>query len=307
MVQETADALAFYPIRTLSALTGVNARTIRAWERRYELLTPFRTDSGHRLYTDEHVNTIKEVVRLLEQGVPISRVKPLLNQPEALKIHGDETRLASQESEWKTFKDELIDATQKQALPAIEKTCRQVLERYPFDVVLRYLLVPTRNELKTRYPASTCSLFDFILTEKLLHRLVTHFPAEAQAKVLVCSDRERDMSVEYLSYCWALAGQKLMPVPFSLSLEAFFSSNHHADAILFYFHCVEFKASIWPRIKQFAENASVPLFAAGIFDQETLAFLRNLGVVPLSDDARKSAILMSDILQADPTFAHPTA
>lgn len=38
-----------YPIRTVSDLTGVNATTLRAWERRYGLIKPLRTDTGHRL------------------------------------------------------------------------------------------------------------------------------------------------------------------------------------------------------------------------------------------------------------------
>ncbi|HET8706654.1 MAG TPA: MerR family transcriptional regulator, partial [Pseudomonadales bacterium] len=205
------ESLAFYPIRTLSALTGVNARTIRAWERRYELLTPFRTDSGHRLYTDEHVKTIKEVVRLLEQGVPISRVKPLLNQPAALKIHGEESRLMKHESEWPAFRETLVAATLKRDLHGMEKTCREVLERYPFDVVLRYLLIPTRNELLTQHSAEYYSLFDFILAEKLLHKIVSNFPADAIAKILVASNRPSAVGVEFLSFCWALASQKMMP------------------------------------------------------------------------------------------------
>lgn len=299
MLQEAPDSLAFYPIRTLSALTGVNARTIRAWERRYELLTPFRTESGHRLYTDEHVNTIKEVVRLLEQGVPISRVKPLINQPAALKVHSEETRNVAHESEWPAFKQELIDATLQQDVAHIEKTCRAVLERYPFDVVLRYLLIPARNELLTQHAPMLCSLFDFILAEKLLHKIVTNYPAGAIAKVVVCSDRERDMSVEYLSFCWALVGQNMTPLPFTFPVEQLLSSKQNDNAILFYVHNVDIKSPIWSRLKLFAQNAAVPIFVAGIFDQEMLAFLRNLGVVPLPEEARKSAILMADMLALD--------
>ncbi|BBP46786.1 hypothetical protein THMIRHAS_21590 [Thiosulfatimonas sediminis] len=71
---------ALYPIREVSRLTGVNAITLRAWERRYGLIEPVRTDSGHRLYTDEHVQAIKCAVELSQQGVPISQVKSVLDQ-----------------------------------------------------------------------------------------------------------------------------------------------------------------------------------------------------------------------------------
>jgi DNA-binding transcriptional MerR regulator len=68
-----------YPIREVSRLTGVNAITLRAWERRYGLFEPVRSESGHRLFTQENIERIKKAVALTEQGVPISQVKKLLD------------------------------------------------------------------------------------------------------------------------------------------------------------------------------------------------------------------------------------
>lgn len=90
-----------YPIREVSRLTGVNAITLRAWERRYGLVEPVRTPSGHRLYTYKHILRLKEALKLTEQGVPISRVKRLLDKaakqqydekfpPEKKVLHGAE-------------------------------------------------------------------------------------------------------------------------------------------------------------------------------------------------------------------------
>ncbi|MDG6773817.1 MerR family transcriptional regulator [Thiomicrorhabdus sp. ZW0627] len=72
-----------YPIREVSRLTGVNSITLRAWERRYKLIDPVRTPSGHRLYTQAHIERINAAVKLTEQGVPISRVKNLLEKATA--------------------------------------------------------------------------------------------------------------------------------------------------------------------------------------------------------------------------------
>jgi DNA-binding transcriptional MerR regulator len=71
---------ALYPIREVSNLTGVNAITLRAWERRYGLIEPVRTDGGHRLYTQGNIEQIKAAVALTEQGVAISQVKALLDE-----------------------------------------------------------------------------------------------------------------------------------------------------------------------------------------------------------------------------------
>src|SRR5690606_12859035 len=63
-----------YPIRTVSALTGINPITLRTWERRYHLIEPVRTPKGHRLYTKEHIAMLSRVVELLDRGIPISRI-----------------------------------------------------------------------------------------------------------------------------------------------------------------------------------------------------------------------------------------
>ncbi|EMJ5853212.1 TPA: MerR family transcriptional regulator, partial [Klebsiella aerogenes] len=44
-----------YSIGEFSRLCGINATTLRAWQRRYGLLKPERTDGGHRLYNDDDV------------------------------------------------------------------------------------------------------------------------------------------------------------------------------------------------------------------------------------------------------------
>jgi methanogenic corrinoid protein MtbC1 len=66
---EHLDAGPRIRIGELSRRTGVRADTLRAWERRYGLLEPMRSDGGFRLYgpLDEHrVRTMSE---LLESGL----------------------------------------------------------------------------------------------------------------------------------------------------------------------------------------------------------------------------------------------
>ena len=68
------------PIRTVSSLTGVNSVTLRAWERRYDLVKPIRTPKGHRLYTMAHVDLINQVVALLDNGMSIGQVRQVLGE-----------------------------------------------------------------------------------------------------------------------------------------------------------------------------------------------------------------------------------
>ncbi|QEY58448.1 MerR family transcriptional regulator [Pseudomonas sp. C27(2019)] len=78
-MSDTIEQNALYPIREVARLTGVNPITLRAWERRYNLIEPVRTESGHRLYTQEHIDFLHETLRLMDEGVPISRVKSVIS------------------------------------------------------------------------------------------------------------------------------------------------------------------------------------------------------------------------------------
>jgi MerR family transcriptional regulator, light-induced transcriptional regulator len=48
--------------------TGIAVPTLRAWERRYGLLDPDRTEGGHRLYGDADIERVRAMTRLLDDG-----------------------------------------------------------------------------------------------------------------------------------------------------------------------------------------------------------------------------------------------
>ena len=76
---DTVSTEQHFPIRELSARTQVNTVTIRAWERRYGLLKPRRTEKGHRLYSENDVQRVEKILELVARGVPLSKVKQLID------------------------------------------------------------------------------------------------------------------------------------------------------------------------------------------------------------------------------------
>ncbi len=76
--------LGLYPIRTVSRLTGVPPVTLRAWERRYRLLTPTRTEKGHRLYTEADIERVRQVLALMDRGNPASHCREASLRPAQL-------------------------------------------------------------------------------------------------------------------------------------------------------------------------------------------------------------------------------
>ena len=47
-----------YNMKMVSKMVGIPSVTLRAWERRYAVLTPGRSESGHRLYSDEDIEDL---------------------------------------------------------------------------------------------------------------------------------------------------------------------------------------------------------------------------------------------------------
>ena len=57
-----------YSIKQASIRSGVSVPLIRAWERRYGVVSPRRTPSGYRLYDDGAIATLLRVRELIESG-----------------------------------------------------------------------------------------------------------------------------------------------------------------------------------------------------------------------------------------------
>lgn len=61
-----------YTIKVLSERTGVRPVTLRAWERRYDLLDPNRLDNNYRLYSERDIQVIRWITHRLVEGLSIS-------------------------------------------------------------------------------------------------------------------------------------------------------------------------------------------------------------------------------------------
>lgn len=59
-------------IKVVCARTGIRAVTLRAWERRYQLLTPHRTGGNYRLYSEQDVAVLRWLKARVDQGQSIS-------------------------------------------------------------------------------------------------------------------------------------------------------------------------------------------------------------------------------------------
>jgi MerR family transcriptional regulator, light-induced transcriptional regulator len=63
-----------YTIKTVCSETGIRAVTLRAWERRYALLTPRRGENQYRRYSQQDIAVLRWIKAKVDSGTPISLV-----------------------------------------------------------------------------------------------------------------------------------------------------------------------------------------------------------------------------------------
>ncbi|UVL25119.1 MerR family transcriptional regulator [Pseudomonas donghuensis] len=135
---------ALLPIREVTRLTGVNPVTLRAWERRYGLIVPQRTGKGHRLYSQDDVQCIRQILTWLNCGVAVSQVRSLLEAaPSAAQ--------APPGSDWQTLREQLTEAIGALAERRLEQHLNQAMALYPPATLCQQLLMPLLADLELRW------------------------------------------------------------------------------------------------------------------------------------------------------------
>jgi MerR family transcriptional regulator, light-induced transcriptional regulator len=78
-----------YSIKDLEQLSGIKAHTLRIWEQRYNFISPKRTDTNIRYYSDEDLKLVLNISLLKDNGYKISKILKMTDEQlrdEALKL-----------------------------------------------------------------------------------------------------------------------------------------------------------------------------------------------------------------------------
>ena len=77
-----------YTIKHAAALTGVPEATLRAWERRYAVVSPHRTAAGYRLYDEDQLDVLRTMQERTRPRVPVAGM-PGVTVPVSMTIGAD--------------------------------------------------------------------------------------------------------------------------------------------------------------------------------------------------------------------------
>lgn len=190
-----------FPIREVARLTRVNPVTLRAWERRYGLIQPTRTESGHRLYSMADIDRVRSILGWIERGVAVSKVGKILARTAPLQTlsHIIPNELVQADyTQWQQQVQAVVSAFDEVQL---EHVYGQIFSSYPLTVVFQDILLPLWKQLLQRHDAfgqtSEWLFLDGFLRSRVLQRLLLVRVMQPR-RVIVCALDDQCRELELL-------------------------------------------------------------------------------------------------------------
>lgn len=209
------DSLAqdeLFPIREVSRLTGINPITLRAWERRYGLIRPTRTLSGHRLYSRADIEQVRSIQIWIQRGIPVSKVSDVLSRTRARPVLHTAIDLPGRSQDcWETQLTQALDAFDG---PALERIYGQLLNIWPIAQVFVEILLPLWQSLRRDTEAfggtSQWLFFDSFLRARAQLRLQLGQAQPPEALVLLAALPGQCLELELLVQGLLLSNEDLV-------------------------------------------------------------------------------------------------
>lgn len=128
--------MTLYSIGDVAERCGINPVTLRAWQRRYGLIKPQRTEGGHRLFDEDDIQRIEEIKRWIGSGVPVGKVKALL-EGENININDG----------WSTLQEETMTTLRLVRPSKLRVKIATMGRENPAEALIDHVFIPIRQRL----------------------------------------------------------------------------------------------------------------------------------------------------------------
>jgi DNA-binding transcriptional MerR regulator len=301
--EKAVAAGSFLPIRTVANLTGINPVTLRAWERRYNLITPRRTPKGHRLYTKDDVELIKQVLDLLDQGISISQVKPLLEQSPGQQ---QGTSFAETADVWKDYQLKMLRAVEKFDEHVLDNTYNDALSLYPIDVVNQRLVSPLLRIIGERWKEREAGIaeehfFSVYLRNKLGSR-IHHLNQRSSGPLLIlaCLPGEyHEIGLLLFALATVNFGYRVLVLGSNTPLEQLPEVLHQQSCagIVLSGSARPTRSLFDGELSELVKNSAVPVFIGGKTAAKHQQKIEAAGAICLGESISAGLRLMSPLLK----------
>ena len=106
LIKQMEDQMYKYPIKVVSQMTGLSVFVIRAWEKRYNVVTPERTETNRRLYSEDDIEKLKLLNNAINLGHNIGGIANLsVSELRSILEHKHVTSSSTSELSKENFSD----------------------------------------------------------------------------------------------------------------------------------------------------------------------------------------------------------
>jgi len=180
------DNTPVFTIKTVVQEIGIPPATLRAWERRYGVLSPGRSEGGYRLYSERDIAILRWLKRQVDAGVSISRAAALLGirhpggEAETAPLSA-RTELPDGARSPSALSDDLLNALMAFDEAHAHALLGEAFAIYPVEQVAEEILTPSLVEMGERWHRGEATVVqEHFATATLRRRLSVMFHAYDQ-------------------------------------------------------------------------------------------------------------------------------
>ncbi|WOD43897.1 MerR family transcriptional regulator [Hwangdonia lutea] len=140
-----------FSIKDLENLTGIKAHTIRIWEKRYNLLSPNRTETNIRNYSLNSLQKLLNISYLNNNGLKISKIASLKEEEIPIKVREIASRAQVEDHAINAFKMAMINFDQV----LFYNTYNNLIENKTFSDIFYTVFLPLLNDVGLLWQTST--------------------------------------------------------------------------------------------------------------------------------------------------------
>jgi DNA-binding transcriptional MerR regulator len=230
-----------FSIKDLENLSGIKAHTIRIWEKRYNLLSPERTQTNIRLYSLLSLQKLLNITLLYENGLKISKIAQLKNEEIPLKVREIIDEKSIKNNMMNAFKLSMINFDQS----LFYNTYNKLVVDLSFREIFKEYFIPLLQELGYLWQSNTISTtHEHFITNLVKQKVYTNTEKVHRSEyvnnksfVLFLPENEiHELGILYLNYELNLRGYKSIflgqSVPIE-NLEPLIASNEFVEFIAY--------------------------------------------------------------------------
>ncbi len=249
----------FFSIRDLENLSGIKAHTIRIWEKRYNLLSPERTDTNIRTYSLESLQRLLNITMLYHNGYKISKIAKIKDQDIPLMVKEIVAKNSVKNHAVNAFKLAMINFDQTLFI----STYNGLLTERSFREIFADVFIPLLNELGLLWQTDTISpAHEHFITGLIKQKIQTnteklqHIAPSKKDKVFVPflpENEIHEIGLLYINYEIILRGYKSIYLGQTIPLENLKDVMKYYDNLHFvsYFTVIPSKERIKGYIQEF--------------------------------------------------------